>query len=211
VKITTLAPDAQVARDIAQATIDAFRAWKFDREATQARASEQFFVTELNARQQELQVAQDDLSEYLVNNPAPTGRDRPVEEELEINRLNDAVENAREDYDLLSTQVRESRLRVREAEVDLEQRYLLVDTPSVPKSSTSGLKAAIITICLAFIIGAIISGFALLVSSLLDQRVRSEEDIETVPGLEVVAVVRKMNKAAMRREAHASRRQETAA
>lgn len=206
-QIASTAPDPQGAYQLVTATIDSYREWNLNTTISQAKSAEAFYADLLESYGLRVDLAEDDLDDYLLANPEPVGRDRPAEEAIQIGRLNDAVVSAQDQYNTALTASEQARLLTQQAQTESEQRLKVVDVPQIPDAPESGLKAAVMSVAIFGILGGIISAVLLVLATLIDRKVRSAEDLSALLGLEVVGVIPKFEfeQAGGRKRKHAQR------
>ncbi len=206
-QVASTAPDPQGAYQLATATIDSYREWNLNTTISQAKGAEAFYADLLESYDLRVSLAEKDLDDYLVANPEPVGRDRPAEETILIGRLNDAVVSAQEQYNTALTASEQARLLTQQAQTESEQKLKVVDVPQIPDAPESGLKAAVMSVAIFAILGAVISAILLVLATLADRKVRSADDLSAILGLEVVGVIPKfeMGQTGGRKRKHAQR------
>jgi capsular polysaccharide biosynthesis protein len=190
-QVASVAPDPQGAFQLVTATIESYREWNLNDTISQAKAAENFYADLVETYDVRVDITEKDLDDYLLTNPEPVGRDRPVEQIIQIERLNAAVTSAQEQYDSAITASEQARLITQQAQTESEQRLKVVDVPQIPDTPESGLKAAVLSIIIFGILGGMLSAVLLVLATLVDRKVRSADDLTVSLGLDVVALIPK--------------------
>jgi hypothetical protein len=180
----------QLAQLLVQSTIDTFLQVVVDNQISDSTAT----VDYLTDRQVQLQADYDDaigvLNDYLRAHPEPFDQsDRPVEEELEISRLNRIVERADTRLSDTLDDIQAAQLRIEQATSEAAQTLSVVDPPDLPLTAESGLRDVVMTIGTFGVLGGLLMVGAVVAASLLDRSLRYAEQIRASLGVEVLAVV----------------------
>lgn len=192
--VSSTAPSAQGAYQLVNATIDSYIQWVLEVDISDSSAAEDFYIDLLNSYDQRVVVAQQALDQYLITHPAPRAPAvRSVEEELEIQRLNAALTRAQDQYDTAQTGAEQARLETQRAKSESNQKLKIVDPPQIPDAPEPALQKNVITIAIFTMLGLMVAAAFLILSTLADRKIRSQDDLETIPGLEVVGVIPKVH------------------
>jgi hypothetical protein len=175
---------------LADSAIKTFKTWVIDAEVSASDAAETFFDEQLTTYKAEVDTANDALTQYVIDNPAPADtRDaRDTAEQLEIERLNGQLTRAQERFDSAVDKREASRQKTRESKADIGQRLKIVDAPGVPALPEAGLKQLLTTVILFGVLGTLVSLGAVAIACAIDRSIRSIADLEFL-GPPVVAVV----------------------
>ena len=188
--VSSTAPSAQGAYRLVTATIDSYVQWQLEASISDSAAAEKFYTDLLGSQDKRVDVAQKAFNDYLISHEAPVPpRERPVEETIELRRLDDALTRAQDQYDTWQTGAEQARLETQRAKSESDQRLRVVDPPQIPAAPEPALKKNVITITIFFILGLMVAAACLVLSTLADRKVRSQDDLESIPGLEVVGVI----------------------
>lgn len=122
----------ELAYQMANATVNAYRSWKISTEIQDGRIAQSFFEEILNPYEEELASAQAALSQYLAQYPEPAVGQRSAEEMLEIQKLQDQIELATTRLKSVLDKAESARLALAQTERDVDQTYMLMDAPVVP-------------------------------------------------------------------------------
>jgi uncharacterized protein involved in exopolysaccharide biosynthesis len=184
---TTDNPD--LSARLAQATIDSFMAYQVAGDVSESRAAEQFFENQLAAYKGELDAAQAALTEYAATHPGGPQAERPLDEQVEIERLKSVATQAQVTYAAAQGKSDEARLATEQATTDVGQRLRLIDTPVVPTAPQPRLMKSVVTAALFTIVGLLISFGAVVLGTTIDRTMRTADDVEVLLGLPVLTVV----------------------
>ena len=130
------------AEALATSAISVFKNWVIDAEVRQSDVAESYYDQLLTTYSDEVDLARSELETYLTEHEEPIDarEDRPIEEQLEIERLNEALSRAQERFDGAIDKRELSRLATIQSSADIDQRLNVLDTPARPTASESGLR-----------------------------------------------------------------------
>lgn len=178
VAISATWADPNTARQLAQATIDTYRATVVDTVAAESRAAEEFFTDLLDEAEEASNQAQDELDEFVAGLPAVANtNDYTVAEQLEIERLTNALERADTNVENAQDQIQEAQLRVAQSRSEAGESIRLIDQPSLPDSPEPRLFQMVSVVAVFFVLGIIVSTAALLLTTAFDRTVRFDLDV----------------------------------
>lgn len=182
--------DPQTAQQLASSTIQAFRQFQMDTAVSDSSDVAEFWQSVLVTDQQAVDAAQTAYNDYVLQHPAPPGNaERPVEEQLEIQRLSDTLTKAEDKATGTQDKIEAAELQVQSARSAAGQTIRVVDEPTAPSAPQSTLMAKVSTLFIFVMLGVLISACAVLAAALLDRSVRSSDDVTWASGLPVVATV----------------------
>jgi uncharacterized protein involved in exopolysaccharide biosynthesis len=190
VSITATWGDAQTAYALVNATINTYVTFVLDTEISDSEAAITFYTKRVEDGQLAVTTAQNALDNYLRANPEPEGdQERPIEEQLAIQRLSNALDEAENDVDDAKALIDEAQLAIEKATSEAGRRVSVVDAPRLPTEPKSTLIPSIVTVFTFLILGTVIAAAALVTTTLFDRSVRSVLDIRANTGATVVATV----------------------
>ncbi len=181
--------DAAVAEQLADGLAEAYMAWKITNEQQSSAVAQQFFTQLIVTYQAALDLARDELQTFLVDHPDPVRGDRPSTEQLEIARLQAAVDDAARRLQSAMEKEENARLTLTKAESDTRQKYLVVDAPAMPLQSEVSQKSKLMQGVIFIVIGAVLSVVAVVGGALLDRSLRFPIDARNGLSLPVIAAV----------------------
>lgn len=189
VEISVTADTPTLAQQFASATVETFRLWKVSRDVQDSQIAQSFFDEIIGPYQEELTLAEEDLLFYLERNPEPAVGARPIEEELQIARLTNAVITAENRLQEVLNKSESARLAAAQTERDVEQTYKVIDQPLVPVAPEP--VAAKILLSLVFpVVGILLSLGIVLGRCAADQSLRNRLDVREQLELPVLAELR---------------------
>ena len=136
------------------------------------------------------EAARKELDDFLAANPW-TGDPalRPIDQQLEVARLQESVARADEIYRASDQNVDGAQLAADVAETVVSRQLRIVDQPGLPTLPLAGVRAATMTIGMFFVLGLILSAALLVLAAVMDRTVRTADDVESKFGLDTVAVL----------------------
>lgn len=145
-------PDPVLAQQMVNETMNAYVDWRMTFERTDSEVARDFFADLIVRYEEDLARAERALFDYLLLYPDPIRGARPSEEVFEINRLQSLVAQAANR--LADAKDKEENARLSLAKVNSEalQRYLVIDSPSIPTQPPSLLRRAV------FVFGGFLAG-----------------------------------------------------
>ena len=189
VKVIASTNNPELSARLAQSTMDTFMQYIVSGDVAESRAAEQFFNDQLAAYQKQLEQAQTALRDYAATHPGGPQDLRPLDEQVEIERLKSAVQQAQETYSTAQGKSDEARLATEQSVRDVSQQLRIIDTPEVPGGPIPRLKTAVFTVGLFTFVGMLISFGAVVLASVMDRSLRSSDDVEQLLGMPALAVV----------------------
>ena len=122
VKIAAHTNNPELSARLAKGTIDSFMNYLVAADVGESKAAEQFFNDQLAAYQQQLEQAQTACGS--TRRPIPGGPQdlRPLDEQVEIERLKSAVQQAQETFSNAQQKSDEARLATEQSVRDVSQR-----------------------------------------------------------------------------------------
>ncbi|MCU0489994.1 MAG: hypothetical protein MUD01_00185 [Chloroflexaceae bacterium] len=182
----------ELAYQMASATATSYRAWKISRDVQEGTAATDFFSEVVKPYEQDLVNARKALEDYLAVRPAPVVGDRPVEEELQIKQYNDAIDLANERLRSILAREESARLALSQTERDVDQTYVVVDSPRVPERAETLLDRWMYpTVFLS--VGLLLSILSAVMLLVLDKSFRVAADVVQELELPVLAQVARSN------------------
>ena len=180
VKVTSTHKDPQVAYQSAVATIGMYKLFKINANREESSTTQDFFAEQVEAHQNTLEEAREELKVYLEQHPEPIRET----EALEIERLQSAIKQA--EVRLANAQQNEenARLATDQVESDVLQTYRVTEV-NLPTERETSKKDALISV----IVGVILSAGGIIGGGLLDRTFRFPIDVRHGIGLPVLAVI----------------------
>jgi uncharacterized protein involved in exopolysaccharide biosynthesis len=189
VKIAATWPSGHTAQQLSQATIDAYVDYVVASQVSKTKDASAFWAQRVSAYEQKLQAAQHELKQYIADKPAPDIGNRPDAQTFDMKALSDAIDQAQAQVTKAETERENADLSTQQLTTAANQALQVVDKPDLPAAPESIRKKQALTIAIFFVLGVILSGALLIVSTFLDRTVQSAEDVGLSTGLLVVATV----------------------
>jgi capsular polysaccharide biosynthesis protein len=177
------------AHQLADATIRVYKAWKLNVDQQESAVAQAFFTDLISPLQKELDDARAKLDAFLEANPDPVRGERPLAEQLQIQRYQDVITSIDTRLQDAITKEESARLAMSQAESDVDQTYLLIDAPKQPTEPETSLKQMAITAAIFVAVGVILSTVAIIGGVVLDRSLRLGVDVRHELQLPVLAQV----------------------
>lgn len=182
-------PQGQGAQNIAQATIDAYIAYVLQTHVAKAQDASDFWAARQATYEQNVAKAQQALQDYIADNPEPAVGERIESEQLQINALTGAIDQAQQQAANAQNKKEDADLTAQELTTAAAQGLQVLDAPLVPGAPESVRKKQALTLAIYLVLGLMLATGLLLASTFLDRTVRAADDISTASGLAVIATV----------------------
>ncbi|MEO7912520.1 MAG: lipopolysaccharide biosynthesis protein [Roseiflexaceae bacterium] len=189
IEITVKNNDPKLAQQLAAAVIESYSLWKLNGDLQESAVAQAFFAGVIPGYQEDLQRVRDQLETFLKQHPVQLRGERPAEEQVEIDRLQSAVESSAKRVENALEKEESARLSQTQAESSVRQDYLLIDAPIVPLKPETSLKERITGPAIFIIIGLLMSIGGIIGGALLDRSFRFALDVRSNLNLPVLALV----------------------
>lgn len=181
--------DPKISQQLVYAASDGQLQWKINSKLNESKVAQEFFEEQIQVYHSELQVAREELKGYLEVHPAPIRGDRSAIEQLEIDRLQGAVDLAGARFASALDKDENARLVRSQIESDARQTYFMIDAPQLPEKPNTSLKEITLNLGLIVMAGVVFSGVAIVGGALLDRSFRFPIDVQTGLDLPLLASV----------------------
>jgi uncharacterized protein involved in exopolysaccharide biosynthesis len=189
VRVQSTTGDPQLSEKFATAAIAAFIQWQIDRDVGESTTAERILESQVAAAEERLDAAQNELDTYFVENQVGPEGERPLAQQLQIDRLSNAAQRAEDHYVAQVDRLDEAKLTTAQTKTVVESRLRLVDEPTFPLAPEPRLRKAVMTFAVFIVLGLIISTALVVLVAALDRTIRVPNDVEAKFGLDVLAVV----------------------
>jgi uncharacterized protein involved in exopolysaccharide biosynthesis len=189
VQVSATTYDAELSARLARGTLDAYVDYVISTDVSDSEDTVAFFNARLAEYNTALTNATTALDDYVSAHPGPALELRPLNEQIEINRLTNAVNAAQDQVTTIMRQSDEASLARDQAEADVNQRLRIVDEPQIPTAPEPRLKKLITVVLLFAVMGSLLAAAALVLCSIADRSVRSADEVEAKMGVPVLAVI----------------------
>lgn len=182
--------DPQTSFELVSATIGEYQNYLAESVASDAADAEQFYSQQLESAQEERAAAERDLTKFVADFVGEeSASDQPVIIEIEIERLRDRITTAEAKVAAAQASIEEAQLQVSQQTTRAGRTFSVIDQPFVPRAPTSSMVDRITTVGSYFVLGAVVAGAALLVTTALDRSVSSPADLLAFDAVSLVATV----------------------
>jgi hypothetical protein len=189
VRIGAVNEQPALALQMANGVIDTFLQWKITGDRSESEAAHTFFTEIITKYKSEVDVARQNLYDYLNAHPEPIKGNRPNVEQLEVSRLQNELDLAQKRYASALDKDENAQLATAQAEGDVSQSYILIDAPSLPDNPETSLKQIVLQFAVFATAGVFLSLLGVVGGALLDRSFRFPIDIWHGIQLPVLAAV----------------------
>jgi uncharacterized protein involved in exopolysaccharide biosynthesis len=205
--------DPQLAYQMVNSVIENYIQWKINADRAESLAAQKFFENLIVQYENDLEIATQELENYLAAHPMPVRGDRSEVEQLELERLQSALDLARSQYASAIEKNDNIKLTLSQAESGVRQTYLLIDAPKVPEEPTTSLKDTAVRGAIFMAVGVILVGVGIVGNILLDRSLRFPVDVHFGLDLPVLALVpdvtEQRSKKRIKKKAHSAKDNQT--
>ena len=198
VDISATSDDPELAYQIVIATLDAYVQWKINTEYQESVAARAFFDGLVQPYQDQVEVARADLLDFLDEYPEPVRGEREPVEQLELDRLQAALQQAEERLSTTLENQENANLSLAESESVTRQTYLVIDQPELPREPEISLRSLVQNVAIFVAVGIFLSALGIGGGALLDRSYRFPIDVRNSLSLPVLAMVPRASVADMR-------------
>ena len=176
-----------------------------------------FLTQQLDDARQEVVAAEAAFAEFSASLPELVpGQDRPPEDTFVLDRLSSAITSASERVDTIETEIDAAELAGEQATSEAGRLLRIVDPPVLPDEPESQLLNQLLSLMMFTVLGFLVAIAALVLVTVLDRTVRSEEQLARITDTSTAVAVPRIkalreSKRAARREAKRANKREKAA
>lgn len=181
--------DPIIAYQLVSALMDTFINWQINTQQTDTEVAQAFFIDLVQKYEQDLTNARNILKTYLQDHPEPIRGERPGEERLEIEHLQNGIDLATARYANALNKLEDTQLAMAQVEADVRQTYLVIDAPTIPEKPEASLRELAMKIGAFIAVGILVSGGAVAGGAILDRSIRFPQDINQHLELPVLATI----------------------
>lgn len=189
VMIAAAHEDPLLAYQLSQGMVDSYIQWRVNLDREDSVAAQAFFADLITGYQEDAERARAALQEYLDTHPAPLRGERPPNELIEIDRLEEAISLAQTRYTNALDKEEEARLAMAQAEGNVRRTYYLLDAPQMPVEPVMSLRRVVMNVAIFTGVGLLLSVLGIAGGALLDRSVRFPLDLEQTTDVPVLAMV----------------------
>ncbi len=188
--VTATSSDPTTSFKLAQATINQFMQSVLDVQIKDSTEAAAFWSNLVTTYQAEVNAAEKATSDWIKANPAPAaGTLRSFDDQLQLQRLNDDITRAQAQVTDAQNKVQDANLLTQQSKSSVGEGLQVVDQPTTPTAPEPIKTKRALMVAIYLILGLLIIGSFVMISTLFDRSVRSAEDIRAACGLDVVATV----------------------
>jgi uncharacterized protein involved in exopolysaccharide biosynthesis len=187
VAATTERPDLSLS--LAQATIDTYIATVTANNAQEYDEAITFFEGQVQTALEDYEAAQARLNDFVIANNITDDAEVPAADRITLESLRSEVDRKVAQYDAQLASLAQAQQQRAATITEVEQRIRVTDPPELPLAPEPRLKAALMTLIIFGVLGALLSLASVIVDATLDRTIRVPGDITGKFGLDVLAVV----------------------
>jgi hypothetical protein len=181
--------DPQVARQLATNLMQSYTLWKLNSDRQDSIAAQSFFSDLIQPYQDALDKARTELENYLADHPTPIRGNRSEIEAIEISRLQANVNSSDTRLQSAIDKEESARLAQIQAERNIQQRYMMLDTPRTPLTPTTSVKQLAMKALIFVVVGMILSLVGVIGGAIIDRTFRLPIDVVHSLELPLLALV----------------------
>jgi capsular polysaccharide biosynthesis protein len=181
--------DPKLAYQLVSALIDVYLRWQVNAEQAENETANSFFVDVIDLYNSELAAAREDMVQYVQMHPQPLRGDRPETEQMEIARLQAAIDLSSSRVASALDKEENTRLAMAQIESDTRQRYILIDAPEIPLESEVSLRKIAMQAGAFVGAGIILTIVAIFGAAVLDRSFRFPIDVNNRLDLPVLSIL----------------------
>jgi capsular polysaccharide biosynthesis protein len=189
VAVAATTPRPEQSHRLAQATLDTFVEFVVSNDVHEANVEIGTYEDIRDSYLEDLNKAVADFNSYVLEHPAGDEDNRPVDEELEIARLQAAVDRAEESYLNAEDNINGAVLARNVARTVVTSQLQTIDEPQTPTFPQAGLRQAVMTVGIFGFLGLALALAMVVLASMLERTVRIADDVPAKFGVDVLAVV----------------------
>ncbi len=135
---------AKLSMQLANGVIGTFLQWKINGDLADSQAAHTFFTGLIAQYKTDVDSARQTLYNYLEAHPAPLKGERPPVEQLEIARLQSELNMVQTRYASAIDKDENAMLAAAQAQDNVVQSYVLIDSPVLPEKPEISLKETVL-------------------------------------------------------------------
>jgi hypothetical protein len=172
------------------ATIDEYQNYIAESVASDAAEAEEFYSQQLQTATVERDAAERELKSFLTQFAGDeSADDQPVSVQIEIDRLSDRLTAAEAKVAAARGSIETAQLQVAQQTTRAGRTFSVIDQPSVPTAPMSTLMDRVTTIGSYLVLGLVVAGAGLLVTTALNRSVTSAADLLAFDAISLVATI----------------------
>lgn len=189
VDISATGDDPNVVYQVVISLMDAYVQWKINNGYQESTAARNFFDNLMKPYQDEVDQARSDLVAFLTAHPEPVRGSRPPAEQMELDRLQSAVQRASDRLNSARDNEENARLAQVQSESVTKQTYMVIDQPQIPQEAKVSTKTIATNLIIFLAVGIFLTVVGVAGGALLDRSLRFPIDVRHGLSLPVLAMV----------------------
>jgi hypothetical protein len=189
VSIAAAHEDPLIAYQLSQGMVDSYIQWRINSDREESAAAQSFFAEMIAGYRADVDLARASLQEYLDTHPAPFRGERPANEVIEIDRLEQEISLAQTRLASALEKEEDTRLAMARAESNVRRTFYLIDAPQIPVEPATSLRRVARSLAIFGAAGVLLSLLLVTGGALLDRTVRFPLDLEQSSDVPVLAMV----------------------
>jgi capsular polysaccharide biosynthesis protein len=189
VDIIAKSEDPNLSHQMVVATMDAYVQWKINTDYQESVAARTFFNGLIQPYTDQVDAARNDLTTYLDRYPEPVRGTRSPAEQMELARLQAAVQDAEARLKSAQDNEENARLSLAKSESLTRQTYLVIDQPELPRDPKVSKGAMLQSVAVFIVVGIVLSVVVAAGGAVLDRTLRFPVDARHGLSLPVLAMV----------------------
>ncbi len=189
VDITATGDDPNIVYQVVISTMEAYVQWKINNGYQESIAARSFFDDLIKPYQEDVDQARSDLITFLTAHPEPVRGDRPPAEQMELDRLQAAVQRSEDRLNAARDNEESARLSQVQSESVTKQTYMVIDQPQIPQVAEVSTKTIAMNMVIFLVVGIFLSVAGIAGGALLDRSLRFPIDVRHGLSLPVLAMV----------------------
>jgi len=181
--------EPEIAYQLVNAVVEGYLQWQINAQLAESETAQTFFNDVIKTYEEELTAAREEMKQYLETHPSPLRGDRPGAEQIEIDRLQSAIDLASTRYATALDKEESTRLAMAQIKSDTRQKYYLIDAPRMPDKPNASLKDKAIKGAIFLAAGVVLSVGAIVGAAVLDRSLRLPIDVSHRLDLPVLSLV----------------------
>jgi len=182
--------DPDTAYRLVDATIRGYSDYLAGIAAADSLEAIEFWRGQLIQSSEDLQEAEDALNQYVrLLPPVPDGQDRPIEQELEIQRFNTSLDRALQDQSDTQDALTEAQLTANQAASSSARGLTVIDAPEISIDPEPVRQSKITAIAIFTLLGVLIALAALVLSTVAERSIRTRSQLALAAGIGSVVVI----------------------
>lgn len=179
-----------IAYRVAGATMETYIETVIENENSDSKVAIEFLEAKIPEYEAAAEEAEAELAAWSDENPVPEDdRQRPGDEQVQLDRLLAAVALQDQELAEVAQGIEQAELSSEQKEAEVRQRLEVIDPPQQPSAPEPKLRAAVMKVAMALLLGAIAGMIGVAIGTVLDRTVRYPADVKTRMGARVLAVV----------------------